>query len=160
MALGGFDRALWLVILGLLAAIAGVAVYKVQPLLNPKPVLSAPLDPGCDLRLGPCRARFPGGGELTFEIRPSTLPVLVPLTLKVAVDGLEASAAEVDFAGVDMNMGFNRVALRPVGGGRFEGEGMLPTCVRDRMSWEAKVLVQSRAGLAAAPFRFETRRNP
>ena len=160
MAMRGFDRALWLGILGLLALIAGVAVYKVQPLLNPKPVLSAPLDPACDLRLAPCTAQFPGGGELTFEVLPSTLPVLVPLTLRVAVKGLEARAAEVDFAGVDMSMGFNRARLTPVGGGRFEGEGMLPTCVRDRMTWEARVLVQSPAGLVAAPFRFETRRRP
>jgi hypothetical protein len=160
MAIKGFDRALWLVILGLLAVIAGVAVYKVQPVLNPKPVLSAPLDPACDLRLGPCTAQFPEGGELSFEVLPSTLPVLAPLTLRVAVKGLEARAAEVDFAGVDMNMGFNRAGLTPVGGGRFEGEGMLPTCVRERMTWEARVLVQSPAGLVAAPFRFETSRRP
>ncbi len=160
MAMRGFDRALWLVILGLLAAIAGVAVYKAQPLLNPRPVLSAPLDPACDLRLGPCAAHFPGGGELTFEILPNTLPVLAPLTLRVGVKGLETHTAEVDFAGVDMNMGFNRVSLTAVGGSRFEGEGMLPTCVRDRMDWEARVLLQGPAGLRAAPFRFQTTRQP
>lgn len=154
------DRALWLVLLGLLAAIAGVAIYKLQPLLSPKPVLSAPLDPACDLRRGPCTARFPGGGELTFEVVPNAIPILVPLTLRVAIQGLQASGVEVDFAGVDMNMGFNRVSLVAVGGGRFEGEGMLPTCVRDRMTWEAKVLLQSPAGLLAAPFRFDTTRRP
>lgn len=160
MRMAWVDRALWLVLSGLLAAIAGVAIYKLQPLLSPKPVLSAPLDPGCDLRLGPCTARFPEGGELTFEILPNAIPILVPLTLRVAIQGLQAGGVEVDFAGVDMNMGFNRVSLAAVGGGRFEGEGMLPTCVRNRMIWEAKVLLQSPAGLLAAPFRFETTRQP
>lgn len=160
MRMAWVDRALWLVLLGLLAAIAGVAIYKLQPLLSPKPVLSAPLDPACDLRLGPCTARFPEGGELTFEILPNAIPILVPLTLRVAIQGLQAGGVEVDFTGVDMNMGFNRVSLASVGGGRFEGEGMLPTCVRDRMTWEAKVLLQSPAGLLAAPFRFDTTRQP
>lgn len=160
MATGGLNRVLWLVLGGLLAAIAGVAIYQVQPLLNPQPVLSAPLDPACDLRGGPCIARFPGGGELTFAILPSTIPVLTPLALRVAVQGLEARGVEVDFAGVDMNMGFNRVRLAAVGDGRYAGEGMLPTCVRDRMAWEAKVLVEGPRGLVAAPFRFETSRRP
>lgn len=160
MAMGGLDRVLWLALAGLLAAIAGVAVYKVQPLLNPQPVLSAPLDPACDLRRGPCIAHFPGGGELTFEILPGAIPVLAPLELRVEVQGLEARGVEVDFAGVDMNMGFNRVSLTAVGDGRYAGGGMLPTCVRDRMAWEAKVLVEGPKGLVAAPFRFETSRRP
>jgi hypothetical protein len=158
MASAGLNRALWLLILALFGAIAGVAVYKAQPLLNPKPVLAAPLDPDCDLRSGPCRARFPGGGALIFEILPRAIPVLAPLRLRVEAEGLEARAVEVDFAGVDMNMGFNRVHLAPLGDGRYEGEGMLPTCVRDRMDWEAKVLLQTPAGLLAAPFRFATTR--
>jgi hypothetical protein len=160
MAMRSLNRVLWLVLGGLLAVIAGVAIHKVQPLLNPQPVLSAPLDPACDLRRGPCAALFPGGGELTFEILPSTIPVLTSLALRVAVQGLEARGVEVDFAGVDMNMGFNRVRLAEVGVGRYSGEGMLPTCVRDRMAWEAKVLVEGPRGLVAAPFRFETSRRP
>lgn len=154
-----FGWALRLLILALLAVIAGVAIHKARPLLNPEPVLSAPLDPSCDLRLGPCTAIFPGG-QLSFEIQPRSIPVLAPLTLRVEVRGLEPSGVEVDFSGVDMNMGFNRVGLQSAGVGGFEGQGMLPTCVRDRMAWEAKVLVQTPAGLLAAPFRFETIRRP
>lgn len=154
----GIDRSLWLMVLGLLAVVIGVAVYKALPLLSPEPVLSAPLDPHCDLRSGPCEARFPGGGTLTFEILPRAIPVLVPLSLRVVTQGLEPRGVEVDFAGVDMNMGFNRVSLMAAGGDRFEGEGMLPTCVRQRMDWEAKVLLMTPAGLLAAPFRFETTR--
>lgn len=152
------DRALWLIAAALIAAIIGVVVYKVHPLLRPEPLFSAPLDPGCDLRSGPCIARFPEGGVLRFEILPHQIPVLAPLSLRVETQGLAVQGVEVDFAGVDMNMGFNRVALRALGGGRFAGEGMLPTCVRDRMVWEAQVLLQTPGGLVAAPFRFDTTR--
>lgn len=158
MAIRGSVRDLWLIGLGLLATIVGFAIYEAQPLLNPKPALSIPLDPGCDLRSGPCRALVPGGGELSFEILPRTIPVLAPLSLRVVAEGLESHGVEVDFAGVDMNMGFNRVPLKAVGGGLYEGEGLLPICVRNRMAWEAMVLVQTPSGLIAAPFRFETTR--
>ena len=160
MASKGFGRALWLISLALLAILAGVAIYTARPLLSPEPALSAPLDPACDLRLGPCMASFPKGG-LSLEILPRSIPVMAPLNLRVQLRDLEPSSVEVDFAGVDMNMGFNRVHLEAAGEGGFEGQGMLPTCVRERMAWEAKVLVQTPAGLLAAPFRFETvRRTP
>jgi hypothetical protein len=86
--------------------------------------------------------------------------VLAPLTLRVEVRGLDPSGVEVDFSGVAMNMGFNRVSLQSAGPGQFEGEGMLPTCVRARMDWEAKVLLQTPSGLLGAPFRFTTTRQP
>jgi tRNA 2-selenouridine synthase SelU len=55
-----------------------------------------------------------------------------------------------------MNMGYNRVSLHKVQPGRYEGKAMLPVCVRDRMRWEAKVLVQSPGGYLLGPFRFDT----
>jgi hypothetical protein len=36
---------------------------------------------------------------------------------------------------------------------------MLPVCVRDVMSWEAKILIRTQEGLTAAPFRFDTYRS-
>jgi hypothetical protein len=62
----------------------------------------------------------------------------------------------VDISGVDMNMGFNRATLTRTGPGEFSGPAMLPVCVRARMTWEAKVLLHTDAGLMAAPYRFDT----
>jgi hypothetical protein len=155
------NRRLWWVLVVLLGAIAIAVAAKLKPLLEPQAKVLAPLDPACDLVLGPCTSRFPGGGELRFAIEPRGIPVSTPLTLKVSARGLDADAVSVDFAGADMNMGFNRPALRPTGKtdgewASFEGAGMIPVCVRQRMTWEARVLVQTPAGLLAAPFRFET----
>jgi hypothetical protein len=150
--------ALWAILAILLVTVLGVVVYKAWPLLYPQALALAPLNPDCRLREGPCTATFAEGGTVTLAIEPQGIPVLAPLTIGVDLAGLQALGVELDFAGVDMNMGYNRVALEPTGDGRYQGKGMLPVCVRDRMTWEAKVLVQTRAGLMVAPFRFETSR--
>jgi hypothetical protein len=49
---------LWLVLGLLFATLTGAALYKTWPLLYPQVLASAPLDPACDLRAGPCTARF------------------------------------------------------------------------------------------------------
>lgn len=147
---------LWLLAGLLFAALSGVAVYRVWPLLNPQAALVAPLDESCDLRAGPCMGTFPNGARVSLSITPRSIPVVQPLRLQVAVAGVSATAVQVDFQGVDMNMGFNRRTLAATGDGRFAGDGMLPVCVRDAMEWEVKVLVESDDGLLAAPFRFMT----
>ena len=152
--------ALW-VILGLLfAALIAAAFYKAWPLLYPEVVARAQLDPACDLRTGPCTARFPGGLEVRFGIEPRSLPPLEPLRVTADLEGTDARSVEVDFAGTDMNMGYNRVVLKETQSGRYEGQGMLPVCVRSRMGWEAKVLLHTPAGILVAPFRFETISRP
>jgi hypothetical protein len=150
---------LWVIAGLLLVAVVAVAVYKAWPLLHPTLAEVAPLDPSCDLRAGPCDARFAGGGSVRFAIEPRSIPVVTPLRLVVQTTDFDVRAVEVDFAGVDMNMGYNRAALVPVGPGLYEGQGTLPVCVRARMEWEARVLVHTSDGISAAPFRFETRRD-
>lgn len=192
------QRLLWILAAVLFFAVAAVAWHRVGPLLYPDVALVAAVAGGCDLRAGPCTASFPDGSEVTFEIRPHRIPVAQPLLLRAEIRGIEARRVEVDFAGVDMNMGFNRVALQPMAGGgttgdrhgagggvpratrengeggsrkdpaatgaaadsrsdgAFGGTGMLPVCVRARMTWEARVLLHTDAGILAAPFRFDT----
>jgi hypothetical protein len=149
---------IWLAGGGLFAAMAAAALYVAWPLLNPQIVATAPLDPQCDLRRGACTARLPDGGEVRLELDPKTLPLLEPLRIAVDVEGLRALGVEVDFAGVDMNMGYNRPALAAEGTGRFVGTTVLPVCVRHRMDWEARVLVRTPEGVVAAPYRFSTYR--
>ncbi|MBA1332522.1 hypothetical protein QQ73_15995 [Candidatus Endoriftia persephone str. Guaymas] len=150
------DRVLWLSVGVLLTALVTVVVYKVWPILYPKAQFSAPLDPGCDLRAGPCVSSLPGGGSISFVIEPREIPLVRPLQLQVTLQGIEAERVEVDFKGVDMNMGFNRPQLSRVAEGRYSGKGILPVCVRDAMEWEATVLVTTDDGLLAAPYRFIT----
>ncbi|MDP3483213.1 MAG: hypothetical protein Q8S05_07910 [Sulfuricella sp.] len=150
---------LWSAIALLAAALAITAAVKLSPLLNPPQEISLPLNSACDLHQGPCAAPLPGGGRLEFTIEPRPIQVLKPLKLQVRVTGFKAGAVEVDFAGVDMKMAFNRPRLVPGKDGLFTGEATLPVCVRDKMSWQATVLVESDGKRIAVPFRFETKRN-
>ena len=143
--------------LGLLfAAVCAVAIYRSWPLLFPEIAISVPADPACDLRAGACGSNVEGSGRVSFAIEPRTIPLVKPLQLRVQLQGVEAQQVEVDFSGVDMNMGFNRVRLEPSGEGIFTGDGMLPVCVRDAMEWEAKVLITTRGGLTSVAYRFIT----
>lgn len=159
MATGGRVKGsgrLWALVAALVIALVGVALYKAWPLLYPELTEVAPLDPACDLHQGPCLASLSGGGQIRLGIEPRSLPASQPLELLVLTEGLDVREVAVDFQGVDMNMGFNRVPLQPLASGRFGGSGTLPACVRSHMTWEARVLARTPRGLVAAPFRFET----
>ena len=153
------DKVLWGIVGLLAAALAITAAVKLSPQLNPPQKINLPLDPACDLHQGPCAALLPGGGRLEFSLEPRPIPVLKPLRLEVRATGFKADSMEVDFAGVDMKMAFNRPRLGPGKDGLFTGQTSLPVCVRDKMSWQATVLVESSGKQIAVPFRFETKRN-
>jgi hypothetical protein len=147
---------LWALLVLLFAAISFVALYKTWPIFFPQAVLKAAVDPSCDLRAGACETRLKDGASVSFSIEPSDIPVVKPLQLSVTLVGLSAKSIEVDFSGVDMNMGFNRTKLSSAGDGIFSGQGMLPVCVWDAMEWEAQVLIDSQKGLISVPYRFIT----
>lgn len=151
------NKVLWGAIALLAAALAITAAVKLSPRLNPPQKINLPLDPACDLHRGPCAALLPSGGRLEFSLEPRPIPVLKPLRLKVRETGFKADSMEVDFAGVDMKMAFNRPRLEPRKGGLFTGQTSLPVCVRDKMNWQATILVESDGKQIAVPFRFETK---
>jgi len=147
---------LWGLIALLLAAIAGYAIYKVQPLLNPKVVARAPVDVSCNLRDHPCSVVFDDGTRVELSIEPRYIPPLHPLSVEVRVEGRQTSGAEIDLVGLNMNMGYNRPVLSQAGPNLYRGTLTIPVCVRNRMDWEATILLRTSAGLIAAPFRFST----
>ncbi|MCF7989029.1 MAG: hypothetical protein K9M02_01155 [Thiohalocapsa sp.] len=151
---------LWIAAGLLLSAAIGTAVYKAWPLLYPQTGERAALNDACDLRSGPCTAYFADRGSVTLEILPAGIPVAKPLAFTVTLGGIRRpERVELDFAGVDMDMGYNRTELAPTQSpGVYSGTGMLPICVRNRMTWEAKVLLFEADGIRAAPFRFDTTR--
>jgi hypothetical protein len=148
----------WFFLLGaaLFVALAALAVYRSWPLLFPSVTVAVSPDPGCDLSRAPCGTRLEDGASVRFSIMPRSIPVMKPLELEVVIDGMEVERVQVDFVGVDMDMGFNRVRLQSADDGRFIANAVLPVCVRRRMEWEARVLAQTDRGLISVPFRFFT----
>lgn len=143
--------------IGLLALVVIVG-YQFAPLLLPKADVTVQPPAGCDLQQSSCEALLPGGGAIRFSISPRPIPLVAPLQLEVGLEGRKAGKVEVDFAGATMDMGFNRIALKPAGPGRFSGQGTLPVCVTGPMEWEATVLLETDRERIAVPFRFASGR--
>lgn len=148
-------RKLLLDSLVLLALVAlGAAGYLLAPLLTPKTDITLPVS-ACDLGKTACTITLPGGGEVEVSIAPHPIPSLKPLKLEAIVRNAEVRKIKIDFAGVDMKMGYNRPQLEKTGNGRFSGQASLPVCITGKMPWDATVLIEIGRSVIAAPFRFE-----
>ena len=138
----------------LLIALVIVVGYKLSPVLLPKADVTLQPDGRCDLQQQPCSATVPGGGKIVLSLAPRPIPMLRPLAVEVTTDGLAPGRVEVDFAGVDMNMGLNRPELADQGGGRYAGSATLPVCVTGAMDWQVTVLIETARERLAVPYRF------
>jgi hypothetical protein len=79
-----------------------------------------------------------------------------PFEVQVLASGFTPKRIEVDFAGIDMNMGLNRPELRLSGDGKYVAEASLPVCISGHMDWQVTVLVDAGAEQIAIPFRFSS----
>lgn len=143
------------IILGLI--LTGVAGYWFSPLLLPKSDISATPDPACDLHRQSCGATLPDGGRIELSIAPRPIPMVQPLAVEVRISGLEAKKAAIDFAGIGMNMGYNRPELPAAGPGRFAGSASLPVCITGTMAWQATLLLETDRQRISVPFRFDSK---
>lgn len=144
------DLTILVVLLGI-----GVAGYWYSPLLLPKADIAATPMPGCNLNETPCSAQLPDGARIELSLEPRPIPLVQPLRLAVRSEGLAADKVEIDFAGINMNMGYLRPQLNALGNNRFEGETALPVCVTGAMAWQATVLIETARQRIAIPFRFD-----
>jgi len=149
------ERGLWIGVVALALLVGGLFVWKNKPPADALPTVNEPLS-SCDLQQGACAATLRSGGGLQLTINPRPIPLVEPLSFALETDVSGLRRVELDFSGVDMNMGYNRVQLKAADSGRYTGEGMLPVCVRNRMTWEVKVLLSTADAVYSVPFRFET----
>jgi len=140
-----------LILLGI--ATVGVITWKLQPKSDVSLALS-----GCNPSRQACTVALPGGGQFEFSVEPRPIPTLQPITLRIGVSGIEPDKVEVDFAGVGMNMGYNRPQLKRILPGRFEGRTSLPVCVTGKMEWRATVLLERAGKVISTPFQFDAGR--
>jgi hypothetical protein len=140
----------------LLIALVVVVGYKLSPLLLPKADVVVQPDPTCNLQRQACGVKLPTGGsvELTMGTRP--IPMVKPFTVQVKASGFAPSRVEVDFAGIDMNMGLNRPQLAARGDGSYAGEATLPVCITGAMDWQVTVLIENGGERIAIPYRFSS----
>lgn len=137
----------------LLIALVVVVGYKLSPILLPKADVTVQPEAGCDLNHQVCPASLPGGGRIELSSSVQPVPLVKPFQILLNISGLEASRVEVDFAGVDMNMGLNRPLLQDQGNGRYVAEVTLPVCITGQMDWQVTVLIESGRQRIAIPYR-------
>lgn len=141
----------------IIAALALIAVlgYQYSPLLMPKADLTLMPSGDCDLNRQSCAVEVPGGGSIELAITPNPIPVVKPLQVAATFTGVAPKLVELDFQGVLMNMGYNRVALAAAGDGRYGAEATIPVCVTGRMQWRATLMVETASQRIAVPFLFD-----
>lgn len=143
--------------IGLLSiALVVVVGYKLSPLLLPRADVVVQADPGCDLQRSACSVALPAGGQMTLDLGSRPVPLVKPFKFEVRLQDATVDRVDIDFAGVEMNMGLNRSPLTAVTSQRFVGEATLPVCITGRMEWQATVLMAQGGQRIAVPFRFMT----
>jgi len=114
----------------------------------------------CDLHTETCSTKLGDKGSLTLAVdadgRIESLEIL-PLT--VTTQGMDVSAAEVDFIGRNMDMGINRFPLSATQNGDFHGQGQLSVCTLSVMPWRARVIVDTPDGRLGTWFDFDVIRS-
>ncbi|MCW9014539.1 MAG: hypothetical protein OQL06_12210 [Gammaproteobacteria bacterium] len=129
--------------------------YKLE--LTKNETIIAQIEPdNCDLQKHACSLAIPGGGKITLSITPRPIPLLTKFDITVDIESIEANGITIDFQGTTMNMGLNRVDLKPHTNNRYKGNGVLPVCILNSMEWKALVYVKTDAGMYVAPFIFVT----
>lgn len=112
----------------------------------------------CDLNRSACAVELASGRTVLLDLQPRPMPTLQPLAVTLQLTGEDPEWVELDLAGVEMYMGFNRARLERVGPGSYRGEAVLPVCASEAMTWAATVLPEGETERGQVQFRFVTRR--
>jgi hypothetical protein len=140
----------------LLIALVVVVGYKLSPLLLPRADMVVQPDPACNLQRQACAVTLPAGGTVELAMGTRPIPMVRPFEVQVATSGLSPSRVEVDFAGIEMNMGLIRPELAARGNGRFAAQATLPVCITGAMDWQVTVLIENGGERIAIPYRFSS----
>jgi len=93
----------------------------------------------CDMQHGPCTKEL-AGMTVTLDILPKPVKAMRDLKFQITLSGGKITAPPfIDLAMPGMDMGPNRVELRPVKDNVYEGQGIIVRCPSGRRSWKATV---------------------
>jgi len=139
--------------------VTGFLLQKLPLLQNTNEAEIIPSD--CDLRQGGCEILL-GDYRGIFSILPNDFQVLQPLQL--ALKPLNGSVVNfeqvsVEFEGINMDMGYNRVFLEEQGSQTYQAKAMLPSCTADTMFWLIHLIIKDSSGTSDFQFNLQTK-NP
>lgn len=97
----------------------------------------------CDVHSGSCKQRL-NELEVILEISPRPVKAMQDLQFNLTLSGrkqMPTATPYIDLGMPGMNMGPNRVILKPVGKGMYAGQGIIVRCPSGRRIWQATVTV-------------------
>ena len=101
----------------------------------------------CDVHKGPCSATL-SGAEVILDINPKPVRAMQDLTFVVTLTEATAAASlQLDLGMPGMQMGRNRVILKPAGKSVFSGNGVIVRCPSGRRTWKANLMVPEKGAV-------------
>ena len=97
----------------------------------------------CDLHQGACTQNL-AGSTVTLTVTPRPVKAMQDLLFQVSMAGKPTTSAQlpyIDLGMPGMNMGPNRVQLKSVGNGTYEGQGVIVKCPSGRRVWQARLTI-------------------
>ncbi|WP_097461412.1 hypothetical protein [Mangrovitalea sediminis] len=85
---------------------------------------------------------------IQVDLPGAELKSLQTFPVRVQLKGIHARQVTVEFQGVDMYMGYNRITLEQQPDGAYTGAAELVACVTGRMQWLAEVVIRDPSGRA------------
>jgi hypothetical protein len=129
-----------------------VGAYQLVPLLLPQTDETVLPEPGCNLQKQTCTVTLADGAQVALTMGTQPVPMITPFSVSVKTSGFVPKRLEIDFAGVDMNMGLNRPALLLQTEGVYSAEASLPVCISGQMDWLVTLFVERGRQRIAIPF--------
>ena len=106
----------------------------------------------CDLHHHPCIIEL-SDCTVTLDISPKPIKAMKDLIFRIILSGNKsASNPYIDLSMPGMDMGPNRVQLKNLGEGMYEGGGIIVRCPSGKKTWKATVTLP---GLGRAEFIFD-----
>lgn len=103
----------------------------------------------CDLSKAPCEIE---GYKMSLGPLPITSEK--EFTVTVETTSPKGKPQEVDFEGVEKNMGLIRPKLEQVNGNKFKGMFSIPVCELQEMKWRARLILETDGGPKSVIFYF------
>jgi hypothetical protein len=107
----------------------------------------------CNIQKGSCEKTV-AGTNVILEISPKPVRAMGDLTFRVTVADPEKMAAVpyIDLNMPAMDMGGNRVLLKDLGQGVYEGRGVIVRCMSGKRTWRARITLPE---IGSADFIFD-----
>ncbi|NOR51144.1 MAG: hypothetical protein GQ470_00855 [Gammaproteobacteria bacterium] len=150
------DKILWTVVGILLISVAALLGYMQFFQQSQEIIERAASNPECQKTEFPCLVKLKSGGSVQLNILPQPVEVMKPLDVRIELNQIKARRVLVQFNGVGMNMGINRYIFNREQDGSYHATVTLPICIRNRMDWEAEIILEVAQGIIVVPYNFET----